>query len=230
MGALRPLPEGMVERLAPLRPEVRSKAEYQRVQCVWLRATLGLSSRQSAEAPWAGRRVRGARCRPVAFTKAKTRDAINRREAGLMPISHAKRNRSCGLPFWQKRSQGRSSSLLRCSRPRRQDWVTPSITRWSIAPGLGRASGKSSPGPSTRRRMPPSRKNLKKLPDIRQDAVKQAGAHRPGRLMFEDEARFGRLREPRRCWAPKGIRPTVPAQIVREYESAYAGMNPRTPP
>jgi hypothetical protein len=50
MGALRPLPEGMVERLAPLRPEVRSKAEYQRVQCVWLRATLGLSSRQSAEA------------------------------------------------------------------------------------------------------------------------------------------------------------------------------------
>ncbi len=50
MGALRPLPEGTVERLAPLLQETRSKAEYQRVPCVWLRATLGLSSRQIAEA------------------------------------------------------------------------------------------------------------------------------------------------------------------------------------
>ena len=44
--------------------------------------------------------------------------------------------------------------------------------------------------------------------------------------MFEDEARFGRLSEPHRCWAPKGIRPTVPAQIVREYEYAYAAVSP----
>jgi hypothetical protein len=44
--------------------------------------------------------------------------------------------------------------------------------------------------------------------------------------MFEDEARFGRLSEPHRCWAPKGVRPTVPAQIVREYEYAYAAVSP----
>jgi transposase-like protein len=49
---------------------------------------------------------------------------------------------------------------------------------------------------------------------------------RPARLMFEDEARFGRLREPQRCWAPKGVRPEVPAQIVREYEYAYAAVSP----
>jgi transposase-like protein len=44
--------------------------------------------------------------------------------------------------------------------------------------------------------------------------------------MFEDEARFGRSSEPRQCWAPQGVRPTVPAQIVREYEYAYAAVSP----
>lgn len=44
--------------------------------------------------------------------------------------------------------------------------------------------------------------------------------------MFEDEARFGRRSEPHRCWAPKGVRPTVPAQLVREYEYAYAAVSP----
>ena len=44
--------------------------------------------------------------------------------------------------------------------------------------------------------------------------------------MFEDEARFGRLSEPQRCWAPAGVRPTVAAQIVREYEYAYAAVSP----
>jgi hypothetical protein len=42
--------------------------------------------------------------------------------------------------------------------------------------------------------------------------------------MFEDEARFGRSSEPQYCWAPAGVRPTVPAQIVREY--AYAAVSP----
>jgi len=44
--------------------------------------------------------------------------------------------------------------------------------------------------------------------------------------MFEDEARFGRISEPRRCWAPAGVRPEVSAQIVREYEYALAAVSP----
>jgi DDE superfamily endonuclease len=44
--------------------------------------------------------------------------------------------------------------------------------------------------------------------------------------MFEDEARFGRLSEPRRCWAPAGVRPEVKVQIVREYEYAFAAVSP----
>ena len=45
--------------------------------------------------------------------------------------------------------------------------------------------------------------------------------------MFEHEARFGRMSDPCRCWAPKGVRPTVSVQIVREYEYAYAAVSPQ---
>ena len=43
--------------------------------------------------------------------------------------------------------------------------------------------------------------------------------------MFQDEARFGRINETRRCWV-QGARPTVPCQIVREYTYAYAAVCP----
>jgi len=44
--------------------------------------------------------------------------------------------------------------------------------------------------------------------------------------MFQDEARFGRLSDPRRCWAPRGVRPQVPAQLVREFTYAFAALSP----
>ncbi len=44
--------------------------------------------------------------------------------------------------------------------------------------------------------------------------------------MFQDEARFGRINEPRRCWAPKGIRLDVHLQFVRQYIYAYAAVSP----
>ena len=44
--------------------------------------------------------------------------------------------------------------------------------------------------------------------------------------MFHDEGRFGRISNPRRCWAPRGMRPHVPNQIVREYTYAYVAASP----
>jgi len=44
--------------------------------------------------------------------------------------------------------------------------------------------------------------------------------------MFQDEARFGRITEARRCWAPEDMRPCVPAQFVREYTHAFAAVSP----
>ena len=39
-------------------------------------------------------------------------------------------------------------------------------------------------------------------------ASASAGDRRPLRLMFMDEARFGRMNRPVRCWAPPGMRPS----------------------
>jgi transposase len=45
-------------------------------------------------------------------------------------------------------------------------------------------------------------------------------------LMLQDEGRFGRISRPNRCWAPRGVRPCVPSQIIREYTYAYAAVSP----
>jgi transposase len=42
--------------------------------------------------------------------------------------------------------------------------------------------------------------------------------------MAEDEGRFGRIDRPRRCWAPKPIRPQVPRQMVREFVYVFAAV------
>lgn len=45
-------------------------------------------------------------------------------------------------------------------------------------------------------------------------------------VRFEDEGRFGRITRPAACWAPHGMRPTVPQQAIREYTYAYAAVAP----
>ncbi len=50
--------------------------------------------------------------------------------------------------------------------------------------------------------------------------------NRPVLIMPQDEGRFGRISDPRACWAPAGIRPRVPKQIVREYLYVYAAVAP----
>jgi hypothetical protein len=44
--------------------------------------------------------------------------------------------------------------------------------------------------------------------------------------MFEDEARFGRMIEPRRAWAPPGVRPLVAARIEPRRAWAPPGVRP----
>jgi len=45
--------------------------------------------------------------------------------------------------------------------------------------------------------------------------------------MFQDEARFGRITDPKRCWAPQGVRPHVPSQTVREYTYLFGAASPQ---
>ena len=43
--------------------------------------------------------------------------------------------------------------------------------------------------------------------------------------MFQDEARFGRINDVRRCWAPKPVRPLCQAMLTHEYTYAYAAVD-----
>jgi transposase len=59
--------------------------------------------------------------------------------------------------------------------------------------------------------------------------ARRAAARRGRRLriMFADEARFGRMNRPRPCWAPIGTRPEVAAQLIREYIYLYGAVSPK---
>ena len=46
--------------------------------------------------------------------------------------------------------------------------------------------------------------------------------------MFQDEAGFGRINKPKRCWCRKKIRPSVPCHHIREYRYAYGAVEPIT--
>ena len=57
-------------------------------------------------------------------------------------------------------------------------------------------------------------------------ATKEAGDERPVLIMAQDEGCFGRISRAKRCWAPPGVRPHTPTQVVREYLYAYAAVAP----
>ena len=43
--------------------------------------------------------------------------------------------------------------------------------------------------------------------------------------MFQDEARFGRINDVRRCWTPRPVRPLCQAMLTHEYTYAYAAVD-----
>jgi len=46
------------------------------------------------------------------------------------------------------------------------------------------------------------------------------------RILFQDEGRFGRISDQRRCWAPLPSRPIVGHQVIREYVYAVTAVSP----
>jgi transposase len=51
--------------------------------------------------------------------------------------------------------------------------------------------------------------------------------HRPVRLIFQDEARFGRMAKARRCWAPAPCRPVMPNGYERQFTYVYGAVSPQ---
>jgi transposase len=65
----------------------------------------------------------------------------------------------------------------------------------------------------------------KKLQDTLAEIARNWPGKEPIRLMFQDEARFGRITDTRRCWCPKPVRPIVTAMVTQEYTYAYAAVS-----
>jgi hypothetical protein len=67
----------------------------------------------------------------------------------------------------------------------------------------------------------------KKLPETLATLLTpEAVAGRAVRLMFQDEARFGRMVRPKRCWAPAPLPPVVNNGYEREFVYAYGAVSP----
>ena len=56
--------------------------------------------------------------------------------------------------------------------------------------------------------------------------TKDAEDLRPLLILAQDEGCFGRISRPKSCWAPPGIRPLAPAQVVREAVYVFAAVAP----
>jgi hypothetical protein len=67
----------------------------------------------------------------------------------------------------------------------------------------------------------------KKLPEALAARLSPAVVQgRPVRLMFQDEARFGRMVRPKRCWAPAPLRPVLSNGYEREFVYVYGAVSP----
>ena len=222
----KPLLEGAKETLRRALQRAKSKAEFQRIQCVWLRAALGLSSAQVAIGwrPTSVRRVQSLYLRQAEVV------LLGVGRGGRRQNLTGEQERQWLEPFVSRAEPGghvgrqRDADRLRASGgPRRAESNGLSPVG---SPGMAQAGAPGSP--SERRSAAPTGLQ-KKLPAIVAREVKRqvVRGSRVG-LMFQDEARFGRIHEPRRCWAPQGVRPAVGRQIVRPYSYAYAAVGPTT--
>jgi len=67
----------------------------------------------------------------------------------------------------------------------------------------------------------------KKLPEVLETLLTpEVVKGRHVRLMFQDEARFGRMVRIRRCWAPAPQRPVVDNGYEREFQYVYGAVSP----
>lgn len=65
----------------------------------------------------------------------------------------------------------------------------------------------------------------KKLPEALARLIADWVGTAPVKLMFQDEARFGRISDVRRCWAPFPVRPLCRGMLTHEYTYAYSAVD-----
>jgi len=65
----------------------------------------------------------------------------------------------------------------------------------------------------------------KKFPELLALIDHQWRGEEPLRVIFQDEARFGRISDIRRCWCPRPIRPVITGMVSQEYVYVYAAVS-----
>jgi transposase len=71
-----------------------------------------------------------------------------------------------------------------------------------------------------------AREDWKKLPAQLEEIALSFPEKRPLRVLFQDEARFGRISRGRRCGCKKPLRPLVKARLTHPYPYAYDAVSP----
>ena len=184
------LPEGALESLAKGLKQAKTKAQFQSVQCLWLRASLGLTADQVATAiGWHPNSVRKLQAR-----------YFKEGEAAL-------KRGGRGGRYYQNLTLEEERQLLQefLAQSERGGILEVSRVKAAYEQALGRQVPKSTvyrmlarhgwrkvlPGLATLSQMPPPRRLLKKLAKIvEQEVMRQGQRGRQLRLMFQDEARF----------------------------------------
>ncbi len=100
------------------------------------------------------------------------------------------------------------------SRPSTECWRATAGASWRRTPSIRKA---------TRQRA----RTGKKLQGELEQIVISWGNDRPLRLMFQDEARFGRISGTRYCWCRRPDRPLVRAMPTQQYTYAYGAVSPQ---
>src|SRR5437763_4338854 len=141
----------------------------------------------------------------------------------------------------ERRARGAVSQAL--ARPsqngRRSGALAPSSRAGPKAGPAGQDLGHLSPGgtawpaqsgpghPSSQERSQSPGGLEKKLPEDLASVLKsEAVGGRPTRIVFQDEARFGRMVRIRRCWAPAPLRPKVDNGYERQFVYVYGAVSP----
>ena len=57
---------------------------------------------------------------------------------------------------------------------------------------------------------------------------KEEKSYNKVRLMYQDEAGFGRISMMSSCWAPQGIRSSIPSHYMLEYRYCYGAVDAQT--
>ena len=138
-----------------------------------------------------------------------------------------KRKRSYGLSS-KRRTQEDSSTSSPSMRRWKRKWGRPFHPPPPTRSCIGRDGERSLREVIILRAIPSHARSSKRLfPLILQKAQLEADLKKLRlRVLFEDEARFGRITRPADCWAPWHVRPDVPQQAIREYTYAFAALCP----